>query len=261
MVTKLTLATTLEKNELSITISPESWSFFPRKISKKSGKQKTKTNQRAILSCLVWLQASNKAQVTCCTKWINLDWCPVHGKTPKHSRQSSPQRVGFSGSQPSYWAPRPGKLSKPFSETTNDKRREGRISRPIFPNEILDPIEESGTEKHHSKIYPKKWIKIPCRHEWLLFIPFCLVPRWHPSNTYSAQANSQLFITAATAGTVWDRTCSGNFLIVTLLTTNMFTPFSGWKMIHFPLGPLAIFRGFSRKAWGNQDKIFQEVEG
>lgn len=26
-------------------------------------------------------------------------------------------------------------------------------------NEILEPIEESGTEKHHSKIYPKKWTK------------------------------------------------------------------------------------------------------
>lgn len=97
--------------------------FLPRK---NQTKWKTKTNQRAILSCLVWLQASNKAQVTCCTKWINLDWCPVHGKTPKHSRQSSPQRVGFSGSQPSYWAPRPGLVQSPFPkpQTRNEGKAE-----------------------------------------------------------------------------------------------------------------------------------------
>lgn len=136
--------------------------FLPRK---NQTKWKTKTNQRAILSCLVWLQASNKARVTCCTKWINLDWCPVHGKTPKHSRQSSPQRVGFSGSQPSYWAPRPGKLSKPFSETTNDKRREGRIFRQIFPTRFWSRLRKAPknttakfTQRSEQKNFMSTWV-------------------------------------------------------------------------------------------------------
>ena len=145
--------------------------------------------------------------------WID---ATVHGKTPKHKKAIRHNGSWKPGSQPNYWAPRPNRIFSgccPFRKLPTGWQFFGTTTRfwIRFRSTKNTQINTQRSEEVSTCVS--------------LFIRFCLVPRWHHSNTYSAQANSLLFITAATAGTVWDRTCEwGKVLILYIPSGAGFLP-------------------------------------